>query len=117
MQLQEDIYTSGDVQTHTLCPMLKNDSYDLTTYYTDTDRDSFLQTDRLFCTGTVTQQLDNCSPKDRKEKLHRFAFLKISFADTHFAHLLLPNFYLFCRVAKAKEPNLANTIQKTKIVN
>jgi len=23
MQLQEDIYTSGGVQTHTLCPMMK----------------------------------------------------------------------------------------------
>lgn len=85
--------------------MLKNDSNALTTHYKVTDRDSFLQSDRLFCTRTITQ-LDNCSPKDKKEKFPHFAFLKISFADTHLAHLLFADFnFYIAELQKAKEPN------------
>lgn len=86
--------------------MLKNDSNALTNHYTDTDRNSYFQTDRLFCTGTVMQQLDNCSPKDKKEKFPRFAFLKISLATAHLAHLLFAELLLLkAERQKAKEPN------------
>jgi len=70
--------------------MLKNDRNDLTTHYTGTDRDNYLQTDRLFCTGTAMQQ-DNCSPKDKKEKFPRFAFLKIFLADRTLQHICKPH--------------------------
>ena len=94
--------------------MLKNDSNAMTIHYTATDRNYYLQTDRLFCTGTVSPQ-DNCSPKEKKEKLPCFAFLKISFADTHLAHLLLPIFILN-GMAKAKEPNYPNAQKINRII-
>jgi hypothetical protein len=58
-------------------------------------RDSFLKTAKQFSGQFLHRQL-NCSPTEKKEnkKSPRFAFLKISFADTHLAHLLLP-LYIF----------------------
>lgn len=56
-------------------------------------------------TNTATQ---TAVDKKESKKIPRFAFLKISFADTHLAHLLLFNFYFFLGRAKAKEPNFSN---------
>jgi hypothetical protein len=70
------------------------------TNYNDTHLDSYWRTNTLICTGTVKQD------RKEKKKVQRFAFFKISFADTHLAHLLLPHF-IFNGMTKAKEPNFA----------
>jgi hypothetical protein len=77
-------------------------------------RASWTATQYLDCfsqekSGQLLRRQLNCSPTDKKEKQksHRFAFLKISFADTHLAHLLLPHF-IFMEWQKQKSQILHN---------
>lgn len=74
-------------------------------YQTNRQDDCDCKTTQLACTGTVTQ--------DKKEniKFPYFAFLKISFAVTHTAHLLFPSF-IFNGMPKVKEPNFAHPLKK-----